>query len=126
MMHLTVWQKIYSALKNAGINVYSSGSHIGACLSPYCVVQQAGTYSAGGNSFGSNGYTGYYIHAYVPLGDYVKLSALLDSIRAAMRELEREHIIYSTGFESVHQIDDKFAAHTAYLEYRSFSSRAAS
>ncbi len=119
---MTVWQRIYSALKSAGLRVYPAGTHTGACKEPYCVVQQAGTYSAGADSFGRTEYTGYYIHAYVPLNNYIALSELLTSIRGAMAVLEGERIIYSTGFESVHQIDDSFAAHTAYLEYRAFSS----
>lgn len=123
---MTVWQKIYSALNNAGIKVYPSGGHVGRCTSPYCVVQQAGTYSAIDDSFSRSSYTEYYIHAYVPLNDYLRLSKLLDSIRNALSALEEGHIIYFTGFESVHQIDDEFTAHTSYLEYRSFSSIAAS
>lgn len=123
---MTVWQKIYSALNNAGLKVYPSGGHIGICMSPYCVVQQTGTYPSGDDHFGRNNYTGYYIHAYVPLGNYLRLSELLDSVRKALDSLENERIIYFTGFESIHHIDDKFAAHTAYLEYRSFSSRVAS
>lgn len=119
---MTVWQRIYSALRDAGINVYPSGAHFGVCSAPYCVVQQAGTYSSGGDSFGRTSYTGYYIHAYVPLGSYRKLSELISSIRAALAPLEDERIIYSTGAESVHLIDDAFAAHTAYVEYRAFSS----
>ena len=119
---MTVWQRIYSALKSAGLRVYPAGTHTGACKEPYCVVQQAGTYSAGADSFGRTEYTGYYIHAYVPLNNYIALSELLTSIRGAMAVLEGERIIYSTGFESVHQIDDSFAAHTVYLEYRAFSS----
>lgn len=119
---MTVWQRIYTALSDAGISVYPSGAHLGACRAPYCVVQQAGTYSSGGDSFGRTKYTGYYIHAYVPLGGYPKLSELIDSIRAALVPLEEERIIYSTGAESVHLIDDAFAAHTSYVEYRAFSS----
>lgn len=126
MIYLTVWQRIYSALNNAGLKVYPSGGHNGICMSPYCVVQQAGTYTAGDDKPGRNSYTGYYVHAYAPLGNYLKLPELLDSVRSALNNLEDEHIVYFTGFESIHQIDDKFAAHTAYLEYRAFSSRAAS
>lgn len=123
---MTVWQKIYSALKKAGIKVNLPGEHIGLCMSPYCVAQQAGTYALGSDSLSRNRYTEYYIHAYVPLGNYMKLPELLNSIRAALSTLEDERIIYYTGFESIHLIDDRFAAHTAYLEYKSFNSEAAS
>ncbi|MDD6395132.1 MAG: hypothetical protein PUB37_02980 [Firmicutes bacterium] len=119
---MTVWQRIYSALKDAGLRVYPAGAYSGACKEPYCVVQQAGTYSAGADSFGRTGYTIYYIHAYVPLSSYTALPELILSIRGVLTALEQERIVYFTGFESIHQIDDRFAAHTAYLEYRAFSS----
>lgn len=118
---MNVWQRIDSALRTSGIKVYPSGAHIGVCRSPYCVVQQAGTYSAAGG-FGRNTYTGWYVHAYVPLGSYAALDELLGLVRRALRGLEDERLIYFTGGESVHLIDDAFAAHTAYLEYRSFGS----
>ncbi len=109
-------------MKNSGIRVYPAGTHIGICREPYCVVQQAGTYSAGDDVFGRTEYTGYYIHAYVPLNGYSELSMFIKSIRDVLASLESERIIYYTGFESMHQIDDSFGAHTAYLEYRAFSS----
>lgn len=45
----TVTEDIYDCLKQAGIDVYAPGQHIGECISEYVVVQDAGNVNTTNN-----------------------------------------------------------------------------
>lgn len=105
------YSSIEKALISAGIQVKRPGTHEGICHTPYCVVQQHGTYPFAATIH--QGYTLYLIHIYVPLDRYTALEQMCALVRHALSKTS----LRPTGNESAAEILDNYKAHTMSLEY---------
>ena len=107
------YDDIVTALTGAGIAAQYPGAKPGVCTSPYVVVQDFGTYPYAQSTH--LGYTLIEVHCFVPVGNYPALPALLSHVRAALAPLSAD--LRPTGNEGIHDINEPFKAHTAYVEY---------
>lgn len=116
---MIVYNTVKSILRDNDIDVYLPGQYpndgaSGVCRSPYVVIQNGGTYSLGLGYV--SGYTLLRVHAYVPINQYPILSELIAKIKKLLAPLD--DMIYPTGNEFIHVIDDNRKAHTTYIEYQ--------
>lgn len=114
------WQEIYSALANAGIDVYAPGGHIGICRSPYCVVQ-----SAGGSVSGETHRCGrceYRIYLVVPAELPSETEKLAAKVRAALGAMLESGSLVPTAPRGATVPDNGFEALISYMDFVSYYS----
>lgn len=110
---MSQWQKIYTCLKNHGIDVYSPGQHQGECTSPYVVVKDAGLNQC--YDFSSSQAL-YDIMCYVPQTQFSILEDYVDEVKSYMNELYPALIpVY---YQTASYLDDTVNGHMISIQYR--------
>lgn len=110
---MTVWQHIYTHLKNAGFDVYSPGQHQGECVAPYIVVRDAGIYGVNGIS---SEQALYEILCYVPKDRFSTLEPYVEDAKAAMKELYP--MLIPTHYQTDSYLDDSVKGHMVSVQYK--------
>lgn len=111
----SIWQDIVVHLQTDGFDVYSPGTKVGECVSPYIVVKNDG--STRHASF-STDVDFYAIMCYVPRTAYSTLEPLVQSVKKSMKGLEP--VLRPYGMQSVSYYDDGFKAHMVSIEYKNY------
>lgn len=111
----SIWQDIVVHLQADGFDVYSPGTKVGECVSPYIVVKNDG--STRHASF-STDVDFYAIMCYVPRMAYSTLEPLVQSVKKSMKRLEP--VLRPHGMQSVSYYDDAFKAHMISIEYKNY------
>lgn len=114
------WQEIYSALADAGIDVYAPGGHCGICRTPYCVVQTTGGYVSGeGNRCGRSEYR---IYLVVPAESPSEIERLAAGVRTALANMLGSGSLESVQPRGATVPDDDFQALISYMDFVSYYS----
>ncbi len=108
----TLWQQMYSLLKDAGMAVYTPGQHEDYCSSPYCVVSQDRVTVEEDTPASYKILT---VIAFVPVDQYSTLDPYVQSVYEALEPLH--DTVAFTG-RIVYEVDRDFRAHKATLTYR--------
>lgn len=111
----SIWQDIVVHLQADGFDVYSPGTKVGECVSPYIVVKNDG--STRHISF-STDVDFYAIMCYVPRTAYSTLEPLVQSVKKSMKGLEP--VLRPYGTQSASYYDDGFKAHMVSIEYKNY------
>lgn len=108
-----MWQRIYTHLKDNGLNPFPPGQHEGICKKRYCVIRESPQVPY----FNSNkiGYCLIDIIIFMPISSYIKVKPYQDRIRAALRELS---FLRKTGNETPIITDNEVKAYTTSIEYQ--------
>lgn len=108
----TVWRDIHTHLKNAGYDVYSPGTKLGECTSEYLVVKNNGSTRHSQYSTDQDFYS---VMCYVPKQKYSDLEALVQRVKATMKDLMP--MVRPYGTQSASYYDDTYKAHMVSIEY---------
>lgn len=111
----TVWGDIFNHLKNAGFDVFSPGTKVGECTTPYVVVTVSTTTKEA--NYRTDKYL-YTIICYVPKLQYSKLEPFVRSIRESMKELY-PYVQYN-GSMTPSFYDDTIKAHNISIDYKNY------
>lgn len=111
----SIWQDIVVHLQADGFDVYSPGTKVGECVSPYIVVKNDG--STRHTSF-STDVDFYAIMCYVPRTAYSTLEPLVQSVKKSMKGLEP--VLRPYGMQSASYYDDESKAHMVSIEYKNY------
>lgn len=110
----TVWQRIFTELKNNGINVYEPADKQGECKSSYVVVKFGGSTQYYGFSSQRDFYDFY---CYVPRRDYSKLADFEYTVKAILDSPPLYPMIMPTGSSENDYYDDNLNAHLRIFTY---------
>lgn len=104
--------RIYTKLKNDGVDVYFPGQHKGICQSPYTVIRKDAqlTY-AGTNKLGQRIVD---IMIYCPIKSY---KAAEDYVKDIRKYMEGFNFLRKTGFETPWMVEDDIEAYSTSLQY---------
>lgn len=114
------WQEIYSALADAGIDVYAPGGHSGICIEPYCVVQTSGGYVSDGTQ--RCGHSEYRIYLVVPSEAPSQMEKLASAVLAALRGMLDSGSLAITQPRGATVPDNGFDALISYMDLASYYS----
>jgi hypothetical protein len=109
------WNDIMNKLHDNSIEAYSPGTKAGECKAPYVVIKLAGASQFMNYSTD----TCYYdIMCYVPKNEYSKMEPFVDTVQAAMKQLE-PMIMYANQ-KTISYYDDTYKAHMVSIMYRNY------
>lgn len=108
-----MWGKIYSKLKDEGLNPYPPGKHKGECEENYCVIRESNQVPY--HYSNQVGYKLFDIILFVPEDSYIQINPYVNKIRKAMKGLS---FLRKTGNETPIIIDDRKKAYTMSIEYQ--------
>jgi hypothetical protein len=111
-MFISVWDSIYTALLDNGIDVYPPATKEGECTSQYVVVKSDGATQKGSLSTS----VCYTILCYVPQLEYYSLEPLVERVKSIMRSIEP--MVKPTGLETPSFYDDTYKAHMISIQYK--------
>lgn len=104
--------RIYTKLKNKGVDVYFPGQHKGKCKSPYVVVRKDAQLTfAGTNKLGQRLVD---IMVYCPVDSFKVAEDYVKSIREHMGGFD---FLRKTGFETSWMVEDDIEAYFTSLQY---------
>lgn len=106
------WADVFNHLKSKGFEVHSPMTKVGECTSPYIVIRMGA--SARFSEFSSDQDV-YELMLYVPKLQYSKLEPMIQSVRAAMNELEPMFKSAHNGTASY--FDETVQGHMVSLDY---------
>lgn len=106
------WEQLYMFLKGKGFSVFSPGQKIGKCKEPYIVVKYDGASQHLNYSTDDDTYT---IFCYVPKLQYSLLDGLIQSVKAAMKEIYPQFVPSGQIAGSIYEEDVE--AHVSSVEY---------
>lgn len=106
------WADIYKLLKSKGFDVYSPAQHDGECTSKYIVVK-LGTLQKPFD-FSTVRYQ-YDLMLYVPQSEYSTLEPFVESVKAAMKELEP--MVKPANTQTGSFYDDAIKGHMVSIQY---------
>lgn len=109
------WYDVFQCLKGKGFDVYSPGTKVGECTTPYIVVKNDG--SSAHSSF-STDVDLLSVMCYVPKQNYSKLEPMLLEVKQAMRTLQPMILPY--GQQTPSYYDDSVKAHMVSIEYKNY------
>ena len=107
-------QDIYMHLKNKGFDVYFPAQHQGECISPYVVVK--GDSDVQFQRFSTTSHY-YDLLCYVPKDNYSTLYPFVDSVKAAMKELETKIMIRPAYYDTSSYYDEAIKGHMVSIQY---------
>lgn len=110
----TVWQIIYTALKENGIEVYAPAQKIGTCDRPYVMFKKSGSMQVRNYSTQRDFYD-FYI--YVPKEEYSILSEYEAEIKKILDSPPVYPMILPTGQTENDYYDDYYDAHLRIITY---------
>lgn len=104
-------KKIYTALKEAGLNPFWPGKHQGECTQRYCVVKESNQVPF----FNANrvGYRIIDIIVFVPISSYIQMEPYVQEIKSELKGLPLRY----TGETPVIPDDEK-KAYTTSIQYQ--------
>ncbi len=104
-----MWHRMYQALVDAGISVFSPGQRKGRCDAPYVVLADGAQETRAG---GAAAEAELLVTLYVPLSAYSELNGFLGQVLSALSEFRL------TSRQSAVTIDTKVQAYARVLAYR--------
>jgi len=113
---LNITQQIIDRLRDAGIAAFMPGVHEGVCIRPYCVVQLC----SGTLSTPRGGCVRYRMHLYVPAACPEKLDELAQSVRDALKPMEKDSRLRLAEPRGAVVTDDTFRAACSWIDYVSY------
>lgn len=108
-----MWKKIYTYLKDKGIEVYAPAQHIGECTTKYVVVKNAGVQ---GSEYSTTVGT-YNIMCYVPKEQFSQLEAFVSLIKSYLKSWQNTAAIRPTGLETPSFYDEEIKGHMISIQY---------
>lgn len=109
------WQDIFMHLTKEGFEVYSPGTKVGECTSPYLVVKNDGSSK---HPTISSDVDLYAVLCYVPKNGYSTLESLVQRVKKSMKGLEP--MIKPYGSQTPSYYDDSLKAHMISIEYKNY------
>lgn len=109
------WQDIFMHLAKEGFEVYSPGTKVGECTSPYLVVKNDGSSK---HPTISSDVDLYAVLCYVPKNGYSTLEPLVQMVKKSMKGLEP--MIKPYGSQTPSYYDDSLKAHMISIEYKNY------
>ena len=109
-----VWQRIYTVLKENGIDVYPPATKDGLCTNPYVMFKKAGSMRLKNYSSRRDFYN---FFLYVPRTQYSILSDYEAEVKAILGRPPLYPMIMPTGRTENDYYDDNFNAHLRILQY---------
>ena len=110
----TVWERIFDALKQNGIDVYPPASKHGECTKEYAVVKNDGSSQYQQTSSEAQYYS---ILLYVPKDRYAVLEKYKQKVKEIV-SLQLYPMLMPTGLETPDYYDDTVKAHMVSVQYR--------
>lgn len=111
---MTVWEEIFKELREAGVNVYPPGTHVGECKKEYVVVKQDGGAQIGKLS---SEVMYYQFMLYVPQNKYQRLSEYEVEVKRIL-DTALYPMIMPTGSSMPDYYDEEVKAHMRSFQYR--------
>lgn len=113
-MSQTVWEKIFTTLKDNSIEVYPPATKEGECSSKYVVLKQDGSSQIGSLSSQVVYYT---VMLYVPKNKYNQLEVFKKEVQDTIAK-ELFPLLMPTGNETPDFYDSSVKAHMTSVMYR--------
>lgn len=113
-MSQTVWEKIFTTLKDSSIEVYPPATKEGECKSEYVVLKQDGSSQIGNLSSQVVYYT---IMIYVPKNEYNRLETFKKEVCEVIAK-DLFPLLMPTGNETPDFYDSSVKAHMISVMYR--------
>lgn len=105
-------KRIYTTLKESGLDVYFSGQHKGLCKTPYVVVKESNQSPELGTRVIGRRIVD--IMIYIPIGSYIAIESYREKVKRAL--LNSSFLRY-TGFETPIIIEEDIKAYSTSFEY---------
>ena len=112
----SIWQDIFTCLKNAGFDVYSPSTQTGECTSAYVVVKNDGS-TAHDNNISTDDDL-YLIMVYVPKDNYSDLEVEVQKVKEAMKSLLP--MVVPCGLQTSSYYDDDLKGHMVSISYKNY------
>lgn len=113
-MSKNVWQTVYLALKQNGIDVYAPATKNGKCKNPYVMFKRSGSVQVQNYSSQRDFYD-FYI--YVPRDQYDKLTDYEAEVKEILDSPPIYPMLMPTGDSENDYYDDNYDAHLRIITY---------
>ncbi|MCL2352620.1 MAG: hypothetical protein FWC55_08835 [Firmicutes bacterium] len=111
-----MFKRIYRRLKEAGIDVYSSGQHAGICRTPYVVIRDGGQ-----RAFLASLLCGTVeILAYFPAERFSEMDGFVREVKEALKKLA---FLKPTGDETPVFLDERKRAYSTGIAYQIYRAK---
>lgn len=114
MSDKNVWQRVYLALKQNGIDVYAPAQKDGVCKNPYVMFKKSGSLQIQNYSSQRDFYDFY---LYVPREQYDKLSDFEAEVKSVLDSPPIYPMLMPTGDSENDYYDDNYNAHLRIITY---------